>query len=172
MSYSIYIGEAVLEEEDPSDYDGELVARYRVNGHEEADAPEFENDSMTGKSNNRHPGYGAWADFTESVGLHDLFFNKGTGLMREHPGCFVLTQEHADRISEALADYNKQYPSAKPGFAEPFMPMRAGPVSSDSRRMGAPDRVVANYHMARLIWLDWWVRWALKNCKRPAIYNS
>ena len=44
-------------------------------------------------------------------------------------------------------------------------------IRSDIRAMGAADADVANYHMARLIWLDWWVQWALKNCERPAIYN-
>jgi hypothetical protein len=28
-----------------------------------------------------------------------------------------------------------------------------------------------DYMLARLIWLDWWMRWALENCETPAIEN-
>jgi hypothetical protein len=28
-----------------------------------------------------------------------------------------------------------------------------------------------DFHGARLVWLEWWVRWALDNCKVPVIYN-
>jgi hypothetical protein len=173
MSYSIYIGEAILQEYDPKDYDGEFAARYSVEGAEEEEAPEFENDTMTGKGNSRHPGYGAWDDFARSAGLHSFFFDKESGVMRKHPGCFALTKEHQKTVADALTAYQAKYPNTKPGFTSQFMPKpNSGIIGSDSRSMGAPDEVVAEYHLARLIWLDWWIQWALKNCKRPAISNS
>lgn len=170
MSYSIYIGQAVIIKRNPKDYDGELKADFIVKSHEELGAPVFENDTMTGNSNSRHPGYGAWDDFATSTGLHDFFFDKEKGLMRQHPGCFKLTKKHAKIVSKALADYQAKYPKAQPGFAKQFM-ANSGIVMSNSRTMGAPDETVAEYHLARLMWLNWWVQWAIKNCKRPAIYN-
>jgi len=171
MGYDILIGNAELAEpDDPEDRDGLYEASFYVRGVTHPEAPVFENDTMTGKSNGRYPGYGAWADFLRSVELHDLFKNERTGLMRQHPGCHMLAPDHGEKISQALAAYRKKYPNAKPGFGEEIL-VNSPVIVSDVRSMDVPDRQVANFHMARLIWLDWWVQWALKNCERPAIYN-
>ena len=29
-----------------------------------------------------------------------------------------------------------------------------------------------DYHLARLIWLEYWMQWAVKNCDTPAIWNT
>lgn len=148
MSYDIYIGQAVFEELEPEEIAEGLLPQLRVNRTEQPDAPTFSNDEMTGNGNSRHPAYSTWHDVTKIVGLEDLFFNKKTGLMREHPGCFRLTNEHYNQIAAALERYQSRHPKAKPGFSDEL------------------DGV-----LARLIWLEWWVRWALANCKAPSIYN-
>lgn len=113
------------------------------------DAPVFTGDEMTGDSNSRHPGYGSWHDFCQEVGLDDLFFNRDAGLMREHPGTFRLEPQHAETISAALKRYHGKHPNMTPRFG-----------NSDEEAC-----------LGRLIWLDWWARWAVTNCKVPAIHN-
>ena len=36
---------------------------------------------------------------------------------------------------------------------------------------GAPDEGKYDYQLARLLWLEWWVEWAIENAGRPAIEN-
>ncbi len=168
MSYSIYIGELKME---PIEEDEEYTTGYSrvVNGKvcyydpmvkeiHQPDAPTFPNDEMTKNSNGRHPGYSQWGEFCDEVGLRDLFFNRETGLMREHPGHTALHVEHALAIEQALNRWKARHPDAQPGFDEfhwgnDYVSNGLDPI------------------LARLVWLDWWVKWALKNCENPAIYN-
>ncbi len=157
MSYDIYIGNAelaVLEglDDQPSSY------YIRVNEMEHPDAPTFPNDDMTGNGNSRHPGYSQWTEFTRTAGLYDLFFNQDDGLMVAHPGNAALRPEHAKEIHKALERWQARHPDATPGF-EAF-------AWGDEVPKHGYDPI-----LARLIWLDWWVDYALKHCERPCIYN-
>lgn len=96
MGYSISIGHATVDEQPADEYDGELIARYRVRGERHDCAPH--DGSPTDFTNGRWPSYSGWSDFAESTGLSALFFSKERDLMREHPGCFRLRQEHLDEI--------------------------------------------------------------------------
>ena len=88
------------------------------------------------------PSYGGWSGFADAVGLRDLFFDEKTGLMRDHPGAAVLTRKHHARIHAELVDI-------------------VDGVNS-----------VGDDHRQRLVWLEWWVRWALDNCTIPVIANT
>lgn len=148
MSYDIYIGEAkfhIPEKDEIKDYN---QIKVRVQSVSLPEAPVFDGDAMTGNGNSRHPGYTQWASFLEHVGLNELFFGDG-GLMSDHPGCSYITKEHVEQVKAALEKYKERFPTAQPGFN---------------------DRQDAL--LARLIWLEWWMSWALKNCKVPAIFNS
>lgn len=63
-------------------------------------------------------------------------------LMHEHPGYHALTREDLKTIRAAA----KNEPQGRDTAAE--------------------------YNRARMKWLLYWVKWALSNCKQPAIYNS
>jgi hypothetical protein len=118
--------------------------KFRVDWLELDSAPTC--DAPTGQSNQRMPAYSAWSDFVKETGLSGLFFDKKKGLMRAHPGCVGLTSAHLKTLQKAKRVYLK------------------GSV----RHTGN----LTNYNVERLNWLEWWMRWALKNCKHPAIYNS
>jgi hypothetical protein len=160
MSYDIYIGNAVPE--DRSDDDGELRIAYVVHDTVRHDAPSFPNDDLSDGRNGRHPGYTQWSTFCADAGLTDLFFNKETGLMRQHPGCFRLDQSHLDTVRAARERWQDSHPNAQPGFD--FSP-RLMDASADDGVRGR-DGV-----LARLLWLEWWMAWALANCETPAIAN-
>lgn len=146
MAYEIYIGEwnrgATADEEGCTPQDVSLI---EIDG-----APTCAGDEMTGCSNRRQPSYGVWDRFCRATGVYALFFDPRKGLMREHPGTASLTKGHAKEIAAALARYRANHPDAQPTFE-----------SADEH----------DHHLARLIWLDWWVRWALANCRQPAIHN-
>lgn len=134
-------------------------SNYGVEVIELDEAPCFDNDNMTGGSNTRSPGYLVWHEFTEIVGLKDLFYNNETGLIRPHPGIKILTPAHRDVIRQALEHYNAKNPGSKPGFAAYY--------SNDKVLDYEPDPI-----LARLLWLDFWVNWAVENCELPVIRNS
>jgi len=166
MSYDIYIGNAEIETPDPKyeKEDGEYQPLDWVVPHvTRSDAPQLPYDFMTGNGNSRHPGYSQWADFCEDVELTDLFFNKKTGLMRKHPGTFEITKEHLETIKLAKEKYEKDHPDAIPGWDYDQKWLHDREVDDGVR---GRDGI-----LARLIWLEFWFDWALKNCRKPAIYN-
>lgn len=158
MSYSIYIGNAVPHFEKDDDY---LLAEWRVQLASHPDAPTFPHDTLTGNSNSRHPSYSGWANFCDAAGLADLFRDKYTGLMREHPGCQLLKESHYHVVKEAL-DRWKASSDKPPGFADDKIV---------DGKWTLVDKDKYDPILARLIWLEWWMRWALDNCETPAIFN-
>lgn len=163
MGYTITIGNAkpLFSKED-----GELYARWEVEGHHCDGAPRFPNDPLTENSNRRSPSYTGWADTVDAAGIYPLFFGQSRealgrasypSLFYDHPGCVMLTEEHHATIRQALDRWHAKA-TKPPGFygwlwkegdPEPYDPV-----------------------LARLIWLEFWVRWALDNAETPAIENT
>lgn len=158
MGYNLSIGNAVLEEADPSEYDGQFCARYRVKGVRHETAPAF--GEPTDYTNQRWPSYSGWAEFCKETGLHGLFFDNYAGIMREHPGCFQLTEDHLRQVREALEQRKQATGLRPPGFFD-----------YDEETQQEVDNG-KDPQTARLVWLEYWIAWALANCARPAIENS
>ncbi len=115
------------------------------------DAPTFEGDEITGNSNCRRPGYGVWMDFAHDTGLSDLFYAPG-GIMEQSHTMTVLNAGHLAIVQESLALWRATFPNEIIGWGE----------NATERGMD----------FARLIWLEWWMRWAIEHCSVPAIeYN-
>jgi len=112
-------------------------------------APLFPGDANP-RQNLHQPTRSDWDEFCRSVGLHDLFFAAGDGLMAERPGTARLTRDHARAVHEALVRFVDERRETDPSFASG----RAG----DS-------------HLARLMWLDWWMHWAVKRFDEPAVHT-
>ena len=166
MSYDIYIGEAVVDVPSADTLrDGYNELSVCVDEFKLDDAPHFPHDEMTSNGNSRHPGYSQWSNFARQAGLHAFFFDKENGLMREHPGAFMLTQDHSEVVSNALSKWRREHQAIEPGWC--------GCVQCCGR-MGdkAAKHVDRDGVLARLIWLDFWIRWAIGSCKVPAIYNG
>ena len=152
MGYTIKIGHAA--ECQP--------LRFEVQDERSDDAPTFPNDEMTGNGNERSPSYTAWAEFCRETGLHELFFGED-GLMRRHPGIAALTGDHLDEIRRARERWQAKA-TLPPGF-EGF------PTKLPDGTYGSPDAGRYDYQLARILWLEWWVAWALEHAHRPAIQN-
>lgn len=112
MGYSIYIGEAKA---GIDFYEDEVYVYPDVDIVKLDYAPSFPNDELTGNSNYRAPSYSAWSDFLRGAGLYDMFFDKSEGLMREHPGCFIINENHLKKIQGAVKR-RKEVSAKQPGF--------------------------------------------------------
>jgi hypothetical protein len=162
MGYNINVGNAKPEF---SKDDGELYAHWTVDGATSPDAPTFPHDEMTGNGNGRSPSYSAWADFCRDAGIYDLFLEKYEGLMSSHPGCKMLQSEHLLIVQAALVKW-KRTATLPPGFCGwPEHNRETGTWES-------PDEGKYDSTLARLMWLEFWMKWALENCETPAIENS
>ncbi len=158
MGYDIYIGEAKM------DYNKNDI-RITVDITYLDGAPVFPNDEMTGNSNARHPSYIGWTDFCKEAGLYDLFFAKYTGLMSSRPGCAPITKDHVLQVRTVLNKWRETV-TKLPGFAG--FPT----YNKESDSFETPDENIYDHIYARLIWLEFWMAWAVENCEHPAIMNT
>lgn len=161
MSYDIYIGNADLDYDADPDYPRVVVG---VEPEVHPDAPEFPGDKMTGKGNSRHPGYSNWTDFTRQTGLYDLFFSHETGLMRQHPGAQVLLPAQVQAVELERKAWEDSHPDSKPGWC------MCEKCNNFHREKDKEHRELDGT-LARLLWLEWWMKWALDNCDMPTIHN-
>lgn len=169
MGYSFTIGEAVMIAPNIED-----VRRGRESpqinvvvltvAHDAA--PTVPGDDADGNTNHRSPSARTWEEFCRVTGLDDLFYNEANGLLRKEPGCSLLVEAHHAVIADALDQYRARTPEARPGYREPIE------GGSPFRGPWTPETEANDGCLARLVWLEWWVRWALANCKVPALYSA
>lgn len=163
MGYTLTIGNAVPQPPDPRDGD-EGMFGWTVENLILPEAPAPDND-MNKHANYCWPSYSVWADFAQAVDLYALFFDKDFGLIRRHPGIVPLLPHHRTEVAEALAAFRAAHPTAVPRFADPKPD--GHPFDVVENPMNGPNAI-----LARLVWLDWWIGWALDNCEHPAFENS
>ena len=147
MGYTFRIGHGIARQEADEDT-GALRTYWSVEAVERPDAPLFVNDEMTGQTNARYPSYSAWAEFCRETGISSLFYNERGREKAGHPGAQVIRPEDLALVQRALAAWRAK--ARKPaGFGDDHDPL-----------------------LARLIWLEYWMRWALENCANPIIKNT
>ena len=162
MGYTFTIGNAVPKF---SKDDGELAAQWEVEPASSEFAPTFPNDEMTGNGNMRSPSYSTWNTFCKDTGIHNVFYDDRGNITGGHPGCVMIKGSDMCLVREALARYRK-IASLPPGF-EGF------PVfDEETKEWKSADEGKYDGYLARLIWLEWWMDWALANCETPAIQNT
>lgn len=152
MGYCFRIGDGI---QTNTVEDGEIISQIDVLEVSLKDAPVFEFDELTGNSNIRSPSYTGWFEFCKDAGndIFSLFYNSPNGmtgigtLIPIHPGFANITKKHYGVIKNAMERRMKFGNEA--GFSEG-----------------------QDFTLARLIWLEFWFRWALENCKNPGIQNS
>lgn len=167
MSYSIYIGNADLDPGSaPPAGEAGVRAQYvaRVQPAERPSAPCFPGDPMTGRSNGRYPSYTSWARSMEVAGLSEWMFDRASGILSRHPGCVAINARDLAIVRTALDNWTRSHPGTTPGWCQ----------CVDCEPFGSPSlpHVALDPIGARLLWLEWWIDWALVNCERPAISNS
>jgi hypothetical protein len=150
MGYVIKVGNAIPHVNE------NYILGWEVTNSIHQDCPTFVGDNN--KTNVRAPSYSVWADFCRNVGLEDMFYIPAHNKTGKKPkGVILLTQDSLGLVSNSLAEYKNKV-KIPPGFEE-----------DDYATANAT--IPGNYdgHLARLIWLAWWIEWALSNCKMPAL---
>jgi hypothetical protein len=165
MGYTIKIGNAVPVWEPEDDYCSWAVEAAALDA-----APVFPNDDMTGNGNDRSPSYTGWAEFSRWAGLHDFFFGEDGGLMSRHPGVRPLRNEHLAAVSAARSLIEAKHSDLRPGFA--VMDFEREHYTRTGREFDSHSYRLEDANYARILWLEWWMDWALKSCERPAIGNT
>jgi predicted HicB family RNase H-like nuclease len=161
MGISIRIGEAVLKERDwyEDDNDDIYFCYYDVDDMCLDEAPDLLNDDFVRNSNCRLPSCTAWVEFTKETGLYEFFFNKETGLFSPLYGCAAFDKKDVEVVQQALkarqqyADEHGLVPGFEPGDPEERKNFK----------------IKIDPTLLRLIWLEFWMNWAINNCKNPAI---
>ena len=170
MGYTLRIGELEMEYHQDED---EPRIELNAKGFHHDDAPAF--GEPTDGESQRWPSYSSWSDFAKDAGLYTLFYGKEPGsrewvrddaLIAEHPGCVPLTEKHRREINAALAAWKIKYPEAMPTYGRP------APEGEHPLAWSDPDNPEENGKMCRLVWLHYWVNWALDNCERPVFQNT
>jgi hypothetical protein len=166
MGYTFVIGELFWEEYQEEDDWGNIISVEKIEAateHTSSDAPVF--GAPSDGVSMIYPSYGVWEDFVDYVGLRELFYGtekygatrthtEYTPLLREHPDCVPLCDRHLQEVDRALTDFYKKYPEIVPGY-----------TGLDD------DTSIYSASLARLLWLHFWIKWALNNCKSPMFQN-
>ena len=149
MGYIIRIGDA---EPFLGMENNRLYAEWRVSPIELKESPPFWHCVPICARSDSHKNYvdysyGGRDKFIKSAGIYELFMNEEVGLMRDHPGCFLLERCHYLKIKAALEK------------------MRAIVALNDYDNAFYPTLI-------QLTWFEWWIKWAIHACRTPAIENG
>lgn len=174
MGYSLTIGNAEPRIPTAAELDEDNTPRWQVRTISLNGAPSFPGDNMTGRSNDRSPSYTQWGNFVDEVGLRDLFYGANSSnnggrytrdvcLIRQHPGIAILRPADLLEIRQARERWE-----AKPWPTEERI------AGWDPEAKWDSDTFDPRYdgNLARLLWLEWWVAYALANCAIPALENT
>lgn len=171
MGYTLRIGELAFEYDNDED---EPRIRLSAKPEKHDAAPAF--GEPTDHENQRWPSYSTWSDFAKDAGLYAMFFGyqdegrrdyvRDDALIANHPGCVPLTERHRRDVNDALARWKERYPDAVPTYGKP------APEGTHPLMWEDPDNPIENARMTRLVWLHYWVNWALDNCERPVFENT
>lgn len=157
MGYEIRIGNAVPHFDKDG---GQLYACWKVEPTATDKAPTFPNDEMTGNGNSRHPSYSSWTEFLRQTGLFDLFLGDD-GLMKDHPGCRIITKDHHAAVKSALDKWQEKA-TLPPGLS-------GSQITSSGYETF--DEGKYDHQLARLMWLEFWMKYAIDTYETPAIEN-
>lgn len=115
-------------------------------------APSFPGDE--GQCSEDSFSYGGFFNFCDDAGLRGLFYGEDGRLKAGHPGCMAITEDDVVIVRTAREKWQAKA-TLPPGF-HPFE--HEGPDFFD-------------YNLAWLMWFEFWMDWAVKNCETPAIQN-
>lgn len=159
MGYNLIIGEAKIDynitdlEEPYIDIYADIIKN--------KNAPAY--GEPTDYTSARWPSYTSWHNFTKFVKLEDLFYGEERydKLLKDHPGCSVITKKHKQEIDEAYKNFKIKYPNSIATYGD------VKDIFEEDKNN--PEE---NCWLCRLEWLKYWVDYVLENCERPVLINS
>ncbi len=112
MGYNLGIGQLEISITDEG-LDSYIDISFKAEKHK--NAPAY--GEPTDFTNSRCPSYTSWHESMKFVGLKDLFFNKYTGILENHPGTVPLKKEHKKIIDKAYKLFYEKYPNVVAGYS-------------------------------------------------------
>ncbi len=158
MGYSIVIGELEVEKHEDDGVDTSCIS-FTARGEHHKEAPAF--GEPTDYGNSRWPSYGVWRNVLSDAGMEDLFFCDGH-LIGGHPGIRLITKDLYKEFSKRKQKFERLHPGVRATYGNVENPL----IDRDQ------DNPSCNSTYCRIVWLDYWMDWALKNCETPVIANS
>lgn len=159
MGYSLYIGEAKLATD--KEIDEHWIYIDCETFKDIKGAPDY--GDVNPCESTRWPSYTQWSEFAKSVNLYDYFFDEENGVIKDHPGTHLLTNEDYNRVNFAFGEYKKKYKKELKGIAR--YKLKRGNSNFTYEEM-------IKYNYVRLHWLVFWIKYALDNCKYPIFQNG
>lgn len=156
MTITITIGEKCWHDE----IDGWSVDRTHHPG-----APVFNNDEATEPlANWRYINIPVWHSMAEECGITAWLSDRQTGLLAESQTDVVrpLSEDDFGIVNNAYL-LRSAFREGKPGWDAEFDEEELGQVPLNTRH---------DEYLARLMWLRFWIRWALDNCEEPSVVVS
>jgi hypothetical protein len=150
MGYVIKVGNAIPH------IDKNDILGWEITNSIDQDCPTFVGDNN--QTNMRAPSYLVWSAFCKTVDLEEMFYLPAyRDIPKRAKGVIYLTNDSLGLVSNALTEYQTKA-KLPPGF-------------EDDEYLMANENSLPRYdgHLARLIWLAWWIEWALSNCTMPAL---
>lgn len=179
MNLLIFIGNAAaFRDED------ELDLSIEIEEFELPEAPELGEEGL--QTNGRSTTLEQFSNFLMAVGLFDFFmeqryFKNGCRL----DGCRAVSAEMLEAITAAHENWQRKFPGIEPGVgshqlatteAERCMGILSKwhfPDVDLNKVIAADERLVLEeqigVYLGLLVWLEWWIKYALEHCSIPAI---
>ena len=168
MSYSIYIGKAVISY---SNDDGDAYVSVEAEREINESAPNFGYGDVSGIGNCRKPGYCQMANFCRETGLYSLFYDDENGILRNHPGCVALEERHLKAIVAAKEKWESDHKECKEKLPyKSTQPENYNDMNWEERK-AYEEKQGFDWVYARLVWFEFWMNNALKNYEMPVISN-
>jgi len=141
MGYTLKIGELIRPTRGAEDTLDDVAELERD------DAPAFAGDDAP-QTNVRRPSARVWEQTVDALGLRGLFTGP-RGLLARIPGAAPLRAAHVKTVRAAVARYQAAHPRLVARFD------------------AAPEAAF----LARGLWLEYWMDWAVRTCRRPVLVN-
>ncbi len=160
MGYSLTIGELEVDKNHEDGIDCSCIS-FGAKGEKHDNAPAF--NEPTDFTNQRWPSYGVWSDCLRDAGMYDLFFCDGGHLIGGHPGVRLLTKEFYEEFTKRKIAFEAKYPHVEATYGE-----------RDTKDIFHEDlsNPKCNNVYCRIVWMDYWINWAIENCETPVFANS
>lgn len=109
-------------------------------------------------TNERYTHNSLWLKFSEFVNIKDMFYNENEKLVGKEIGYLKLTHSFLEELRKRIKVFKGKYPDAEATYGD-----------NNLRSLNDFSTPVENLFLCRLVWLEFWINYAIENSENPAI---
>jgi len=163
MGYTVAIGDLKHHEPEYDEDRHEFLYTTGAVYTTHVDAP---NEAYLGRCNTRSPTYSVWSEVCNDLGLKGLLNNSPTSSKGFNAKEVIMIDEEFVKEFTILAElFRKNNPTIVPKYTDDT------PDTTDTTDEEMKYMVLCG-SMVRLVWLEFWIDWAVKNCKTPVMVTT